>query len=224
MKTRFALSDPLLYADMREALRLGAELLYDHEDGLLLRRKGKLFEAGDTPAGLPVFLESGMALVRSGELAESLMREGRFTECMEVLQLVYTGDSIKTPECKARIRCLEMGDMDFVLKNYHHPNSRPEYIGERIKELMLGAFINGALVGCAGVHAEGAMGMLEIIPECRRMGIGRALQAELIKTILKEGGTPYCHVEPGNEISLSLQRSLGLKECKERLYWLYKLV
>lgn len=222
MRTMFDCSDTLLYADMREALHIGAEILYDDTDGLLLERKGKMFAAGAAVETQEALLDSGMVLLHDGEMAQRLMNKGCFTECMEVLQLVYTENSVTIPECEAEIRRLTLSDMDFVLNTYHHHNTREAYIKERIEDLMLGAFVSGVPAGCIGIHAEGAMGLLEVVPSCRRRGIGRFLQASLMQMQLEKGSIPYCHVAPGNEMSLSLQHTMGLCACKQHLYWLFK--
>lgn len=222
MSTRFALPDPLLYADMREALHLGADILYDAPDGLLLSRNGKLFAAGTAVETLPALLGSGMALLHDGAMAARLMQAGRFTECMEVLQFVYTKSDVQVPTCDASIRRLTLEDLDFVLQNYHHHNTREAYIRARIEDLMLGAFVGGVPAGCVGVHAEGAMGLLEIAPAYRGKGLGKALQTTLMQTLLSRGSIPYCHVSPDNAASQSLQRALGFTLCPQSLYWLYK--
>ena len=222
MSTRFSCADPLLYADMRQALLLDAKVLYDAPDGLLLRRESKLFAAGEAIERLPAFLQSGMALIRDEALNRRMMQQERFAESLEVVQLVYTGRRPEPVACPAQIRRMELSDMDFVLRSYHHPNSRPAYIKARIRELMLGAYIGGEPVGCIGVHEEGAMGMLEVLPAYRRMGIGRALETALIQWLTDRGRIAYCHVAPDNEVSLRLQADLGLKACAQPLYWLYK--
>lgn len=222
MSTRFSLADPLLYADMREALHLGAAILYDAADGLLLARNGKLFAAGAAVEALPALRGSGMALLHVGAMAERLMREGCFTECMEVLQFVYTQNRVTVSPCGASIRRLTLEDLDFVLQNYHHPNTREAYIRARIEDFMLGAFLDGVPAGCIGVHAEGAMGLLEIVPAYRGNGLGKSLQTHLMRELLLRGSIPYCHVAPDNAVSQSLQRALALTACPQSLYWLYK--
>lgn len=40
---------------------------------------------------------------------------------------------------------------------------------------MLGAYLHEELVGFIGVHDTGSMGMLEVLPQVRRHGIGFTL-------------------------------------------------
>ena len=79
---------------------------------------------------------------------------------------------------------------------------------------------NGMLAAFAGIHAEGSMGMLEVLPDCRRRGMGEALEAFLITRQLEKGWVPFCQVFDGNESSLRLQKKLGLKLAPGRLYWI----
>ncbi len=222
MSTRFDASGALLYADIREALHLGAETLYDQTDGILLRHNGKLFAAGQGVECLPALQCCGMALLHDGAMAARLMQAGLFTECMEVVQLVYVGQSVALPPHDAVIRRLTAADLDFVLQTYHHPNTDEAYVRERLSDLMLGVFVEGVPAGCIGVHAEGAMGLLEVVPAYRRRGLAKLLQASLMQALLARGSIPYCHVAPGNAASLSLQRAMGLTACPSHVYWLYK--
>lgn len=41
--------------------------------------------------------------------------------------------------------------------------------------VMLGAFLRDRPAGFIGLHEEGSMGMPEVLPEFRRMGVARAL-------------------------------------------------
>ena len=85
---------------------------------------------------------------------------------------------------------------------------------------MFGIDENGRLAAFAGTHAEGSMGMLEVLPDYRRRGMGEALEACLIARQLEKGWVPFCQIFDGNEPSLRLQKKLGLKLASGRLYWI----
>ena len=86
---------------------------------------------------------------------------------------------------------------------------------------MLGGLVDGVLAGFAGIHQEGAMGMLEVLPQFRRRGLAEVLEAALIDQQLRRGRFPYCHVRHGNTASEALQQKLGLTFDENRtLYWL----
>ncbi|MBQ6647035.1 MAG: GNAT family N-acetyltransferase, partial [Clostridia bacterium] len=74
---------------------------------------------------------------------------------------------------------------------------------------MLGAFIDGELVGRIGVHTEGCMGQLQVMEQFRRRGIGQVLEAQLIKELLSRQITPYGQIERENTASLELARAMG---------------
>ena len=52
------------------------------------------------------------------------------------------------------------------------------------------------------------MGLLEILPEYRRLGLAYALEAHLINHLLSLGRVPFCQVALYNEASIRLQKKL----------------
>ena len=118
------------------------------------------------------------------------------------------------------IRRLELKHMPVVQEHYHLIDN-PAYIRDRIeKGWMYGAFFGEELVGFAGMHAEGSIGMLEVFPQHRGKKIGKALATYLINLSLEHGFTPYGQAKEGNEASLRLQESLGLCFARKKIYWL----
>jgi tRNA (guanine37-N1)-methyltransferase len=75
-------------------------------------------------------------------------------------------------------------------------------------------------VGFIGKHAEGSMGLLEVLPENRRQGLARTLESFLIDRELREGNLPYCQVFRDNAASLALQKKLGLQLAEGLVIWL----
>jgi len=108
------------------------------------------------------------------------------------------------------IRQLDMRYHDIVLERYSLFHDS-DYITDRINAgVIYGVFVEGNLAGFIGEHDEGSMGMLEIFPEYRRMGLGYALEAFQINRIVSEGRVPYDHVIVDNEKSFHLQEKLGM--------------
>lgn len=119
-----------------------------------------------------------------------------------------------------QIQKLSTAHFDIVVEYYEGADGI-EYIRERIeKGWMYGAFYEGKLVGFAGMHTEGSIGMLQVFPEYRRRKIGKALETYLINLSLELGYTPYGQVVEGNEKSVKLQESLGLCFAKAKVYWM----
>ena len=96
-----------------------------------------------------------------------------------------------------------------------------EYIRDRIqKGCMFGAFADGELAGFIGIHQEGAIGMLEVLPQYRGRGIAKALETYVINLSLEAGHIPYGQVVKENEASKKLQECLGLYFSKTSVYWI----
>lgn len=112
--------------------------------------------------------------------------------------------------------------LDTVTAHYEAMDD-PDYLRERMeKGWMFGAFIDGQFAGFIGLHAEGSLGMLQVLPEYRGKKIGKALETYIINLSLELGHTPFGQIVDGNEISMKLQESLGLCFSKTKVFWMMK--
>ncbi|MBQ8591519.1 MAG: tRNA (guanosine(37)-N1)-methyltransferase TrmD [Lachnospiraceae bacterium] len=138
---------------------------------------------------------------------------------MKCVQAVYTR-GVRLPERKdIEIKCLDESYLSFVMEHYEVATGE-EYIAERLQTgNIYGAFKEGVLTGFIGVHAEGSMGILVVLPEYRKQGIAVALESYLINRLLEKGKVPFCQIIVDNEPSVCLQQKLGLAISKENLYW-----
>lgn len=138
---------------------------------------------------------------------------------MKCVQAVYTR-GVRLPERKdIDIRRLDETYLSFIMEHYHAATGE-EYIAERLQNgYIYGAFKDDVLTGFIGVHAEGSMGMLEVLPEYRKQGIAVALESYLINRLLEKGKIPFGQVIVDNEPSICLQQKLGMAISKENLYW-----
>lgn len=66
------------------------------------------------------------------------------------------------------------------------------------------------IAGFIGSHDEGSMGMLEIFPAYRRLGLGAVLEAWLINHELSLGHTPFAQVFTSNVASMALQEKMHM--------------
>ena len=66
------------------------------------------------------------------------------------------------------------------------------------------------------------MGLLEVLPEYRRRGLGEALERNAINRALEAGWTPYGQVFCSNEVSRRLQEKLGMEFSDKYISWLWK--
>lgn len=207
------------------------QVLACDENGALIRHDVLYLlaaEAGHAAAFLPQLtlgLTPGLErqiIVRGRELIEPLTREHGFTVEMECCHAVYPSTEpipYSLPE-GAEIRPLDQSHLDFVHAHYHMVDDIA-YIRERIDAGMFGVFFGGTIAGFIGTHEELTMGLLEILPEYRRLGLAYALEAHLINHLLSIGQTPFCQVAIHNEPSLALQRKLGLTISDTKVYWLH---
>ena len=222
--------DRLSHMDMLEVIRRGqADVIRAEESGVLLHDRPSgawMLSASDEDMGerllseIPREEKDLLFLVHQDFLRDSIARRFHRNLVNECIQAVYTRK--RPPACTAdfRIRPLVPQDVDAVYESYHAVHSRT-YLLERIEAgEMFGIDENGRLAAFAGTHAEGSMGMLEVLPDCRRRGMGEALETCLITRQLEKGWVPFCQIFDGNEPSLRLQKKLGLKLAPRRLYWI----
>ena len=225
----FLSRDRLSHMDMLEVIRLGqAEVIRAEENGVLLydRPSGAwMLSASDADMGerllseIPREEEELLFAVHQDFLVESIGRRFHRNRVNECRQAVYTR---KTPPAQGgfAVRPLTAQDADIVYENYHAVHSREYLLGRIRAGEMFGIDAEGGLAAFAGLHAEGSMGMLEVLPPFRRRGMGEALEAWLIAWLLERGRVPFCQIFDGNEASLRLQKKLGLKLASGKLYWI----
>ena len=217
--------DTFGYGYLLDFYQRGARVCWMDEAGLVLRddRYRISYTGGQVPADLAELNGPGLVLTDSGALKERLSAAHPDWMVMDFSQAYYLQK--EPPRVQARtgvsVRPLTLEDMDFVLENYHNPGAYESHIRQRIAEGMLGGLVDGELAGFAGIHQEGALGMLEVLPQFRRRGLAEVLEAAIIARQLERGRFPYCHVRRGNTASEALQRKLGLTFDENRtLYWL----
>ena len=223
--------DILTYIDMLEILDLPrAQVILANESGVLLRHDDLFLLASDPGRAvsfLPRMTEGlvqhpeRMFVLHDSEIKETLEREHGFKTAMECRHAVYRSKeplAYTLPE-GAEIRKLDARYVDFVHAHYHMVDD-VSYIRERIEEDMFGVFIGGEIVGFVGTHDERSMGLLEMLPEYRRLGLGYALEAHLINHLLSLGRVPFCQVAVYNDASILLQEKMGLELSTSVIYWL----
>ena len=86
---------------------------------------------------------------------------------------------------------------------------------------LFGALIQGELAGFIGCHEEGTYGILEVLPQFRRRGVGYALERHIIGWLLDHDRIPYCQIAVDNGASISLQNRLGLSLSQKPVHWLF---
>ncbi len=206
---------------MLDFFNRGARLCQLSDDTLvLLNEQYRICYVSGHAAECSELYSTGLVMTDDEALANRLVDEGVYPEIMECVTAFYLKKEapvISHPSIEMRV--LTEADLQFVLENYHNPGSLEVHIRDRIAAGMIGGLIDGNLAGFAGIHQEGAMGLLEVLPEFRRRGLAELLEAELIKACLNKGQLPYCHIRKGNTASMALQEKLGLSIDMHPVYW-----
>ena len=218
--------DPLLYMDMLGPLDRGmVEVVSLREDGLLLYNgPGEAFmlaadslEAGKALCAGVEAME--IATAHDGETGAFLRDQYHLPDLRGCTQAAYLEKEPLPVPPGFEIRPLGEEFFSLILENYHSFTD-PEYIHKRIAAgVMYGAFQKGELLGFIGMHAEGSVGMLEVLPQHRRKGAATALMAFMTGFCLERGWVPFSQIFHGNEASLALHRSLGWALSQRPLYW-----
>ena len=218
--------------DMLEALRWGkAGVLAAEKGGVLLRVQG-----GDLLLAAGTQASAARLLHRAGPLAQGAMLGVRGRAAAQTAaqamglplppactQAVYWEAQPPSRPVKG-VRFAPLGPEWAETVCAHYTLIPPAGVAARLAAgTVTGAFLPGPqgrrLVGFIGQHSEGSMGMLVVLPQFRRMGLGAALEAHAIARLLRQGRVPFCHIFAGNRASLALQKKLGLS-LRRDMYWL----
>ena len=224
--------DPVLYLDLTEAVRRGDGRVLGAAPGGALVAFTNLIDGPDF--GYTMFagdLETAQALcdlippgpgfltVHERGYFDLLNERFGFSEINACWQVGYLHTAPPPlPELGVEVRPLEASCLPTVCANYDLEDG--EYLSWLISRgELVGAFDGDTLMAFAGCHAEGSMGLLEVLPQYRRRGLATLLQSHLIKLELSRGHIPYGQVFDGNLPSLALQQSLGMARSMGKLYW-----
>ena len=80
-------------------------------------------------------------------------------------------------------------------------------------------YTGGEISGYIGRHDEGSIGLLEIFPKFRRMGLGAFLVDYSVKMLTGSGEIAYCNIETTNEKSLKMHLKMGFVPSEKLVYW-----
>lgn len=225
--------DPVLYLDLTEAVRRGdGKVLGATPHGALAAFCS--YEKDGQDLGFTMFaddLETAQALlalvppkpdfitVHEELYRDELNKRFGFDQLNPCWQLAWLRPTpLPLSDTAADIRQLDHSHLPTVLANYSLTDE--EYLSWLIAQgELFGAFDGNTLMAFAGRHAEGSIGLLEVLPQYRRQGLATLLQSYMINLELSRGHIPYGQVFDGNEPSLALQRSLGMARSAGQLFW-----
>ena len=139
-----------------------------------------------------------------------------------VCNAVYEKKTPPVIQTDAVVRPMEKEHLPFVLSVYSLYDAEEDLLDNVRRGSLLGAFVDGEPVGFVGLHAEGAMGMLEVLPSHRQKGYGTALVAAQVSRLLAQKRLPFGQIFASNAPSLSMQKKLGFSFSKPEIRWFYR--
>lgn len=219
----------LLHIDMIEPIRRNTcDILYADSDGVLIHEKNSnsymlTTESMDLAKKLIENLpKKDLFVIHQNKMFDLVKDRFGYKNYFECKQSAYLKNTPPKSNDDIEIRLLEDKNKIIVKENYKSMDEGFDYTSFLIDEKrMWGAFDKDTLMGFIGIHSEGSMGLLEVLPEHRNKGVAQALQNYLIDYMLKKEWIPFGQVFIENDKSLNLQYKLGLEISKESIFWLY---
>ena len=219
----------LLYIDMLEVLRRGtAQIRRAGPDGVLLYDPPSevWFLDAETPAALDEMLPmlDGCVILTGHQMwcKDKLAAHFGFQTEQICRQSAWLSPQPPVvPSFDGELRWLDRSWAVWTEEHYSHSFGGVSYMEDAIDRGMLGAFVDGQPAGFIATHIEGSMGMLEVLPQYRRRGIGEALLLAMTAFCLERGIYPYGQVWADNDPSPALQRKVGMTLSEELLFWLF---
>ena len=206
--------DFLLNIDMIEGIRRSeADILYAGDNGVLVRFKARpLMAISADTAGDAIEILNAAGGVEDDIIVHPVEQIDEICAAFglkEVFERFYNCVFTKpVPEPTADIRPLGPEYAEFVTANYEHADI--DYIQGRIKTgNLFGVFADDKLAGFVGEHIEGSMGMLEVLPEYRRRGLGSQLDYFNIRRERDMGHVPFGQIIITNDLSVKMHSGMG---------------
>lgn len=232
MLMKYLKKDTRLYVDMIHLYQRGHyKILYEENDGVLMYDEiaDTYLASANTIAGakdiVRLLPQDYGTFVAHEEIFTTIESEWNYTSSLLSYNHVYESKEMyDISNTEVEFRLLEEKDIPIVKEHYAIKHLCTDtYIKGRIKQGMLGAYVNDTLAGFIGIHDNGAMGMLEVFEKYRGKGIASKLQKAYTNKLLKEEykGILYSQVNAKNDISLHLQEKLNYKKAKTPCYWYF---
>ena len=220
----------LLSIDMLEGIRRGVlEIIEAGGDGVLAAdgESGQYSLSAFTPEEsrrlTALALERGARLfcVHQRHTVDALAASFDFPFYLECVQAVYLSKEPPREPSPCGFRALAPDMAEWVCRNYHNDSGDLGYISQLLeKGVFTGAYVGDRCAGFIGRHSDGSIGLLDVLPEIRRLGIGAALERKAIGDELELGNVPFGQVVWDNHASLALQRAVGMTVSDGHLWWL----
>lgn len=224
----FLYKDTVLYAGLIQCIQRGTAILLEEEEkGIFLKDMISnvfMLAVDDIEIGKQWLiahedLNYRLMVVFQKELVDYISKRYGLLSILDCFQAAYRKSELPILSGSIQIIHAEEKDFKLIADNYNMLSDvEIKQIIQR-KELFIGKHAD-TIIGFIGLHLEGSMGLLEILPQYRGHGYGTELEKYLINHMLEKGLIPFCQVETDNVKSLRLQKKLGLTISDEHVYWL----
>ena len=221
--------DPLRMMDMLGPFDRGMlEITACREDGVLLRcPSADLYMLASDNLDAAKALcqgveEMDLIATHDWETVPFLCEKYGMDKWNRCTQAAYLGkDLLPVPE-GIEIRRLGEESFQVISENYQGVTD-PKYIHQRLAAgVMHGAVENGEVMGFIGMHDEGSVGLLDVLPAYRRRGVATALMAFMTNWFLQRGWVPFSQIFEGNTASTELHKKMGWTLCPKDMFWVRK--
>ncbi len=213
---------------LMEPLRHGeADVVILLPGGLVLRHHGGIYIClctdGKYTGDLAAAMEGAQCVnLRTMGSVEEFSRLLGLPVSMHCAAIAWTQKT--PPSCPASCRALEVypaeeKDIPFIIQHYTYGDAA--YVHDRISHNMLFVGrVGEEPIGFIGLHPEGAMGLLHIVPAWRRKGYARGLESWLCTSLMARGRIPFGDIVISNTASLRLHEKTGFTQEEVPSYWL----
>lgn len=219
------------FAGVEHGLSGFGDLIYAEEDGVLIKFKGTDIYTvygcdGRSAAKVVSLIPDKPGAVVCSRREEVVAAKERFPfitrskACWQVRYLSTCGAPVPEDTVVARLEATDE-NVDFVTSTYSLGYPRKE-IERLVGEVgVYGAYTGGKLSGYIGSHDEGTIGLLEVMPEFRRRGLGLYLLDYMVGRFIAEGRVAYSQIVYGNVKSYNMHIKAGFKPAEKLIYWCF---
>jgi hypothetical protein len=171
---------------------------------------------------LPLFRASDETVhVQGDKAAEYVHRHFSVSRSSDCLQL-YLPESVQVEADPTGIIDLGPEHAAYIYQHYSaRAATNVAYLRERIEQApAVGVMVAGVLAGFVMTHEELTMGVMEVLPEYRRMGLATRLNANLVMRMRERSLPCIIEIVMGNHASMRLAEAAGYLPI-QKSHWIH---
>lgn len=229
---RYFDQNQILYVHMKEVYKRGyCDVLYEENDGILLydRVNDTYLATATTLAGAKDIVEK-LPVDYQTFIAHDPIFDELENKQFKISSKLYSYNHMYTKKepiliVEHQYICKDLDETYLPIIKEHYTIAslcNDAYLLPRIKEGMIGVFDKEELLGYIGIHASGAMGMMEVFPPHQGKKVGTLLQSLYTNRMVEKQKRPiYTQVNAKNEASLHMQEKLHFKKAGRPCIWYF---